>query len=1010
MDRAAAAGGDNDDVIAFDHRLEPHVRVHHAIEGRTRLRLAPLRGRRDLLRALARRLSAKLGIIDVRESGSTGALLVEHHKDIAPERIAHMAREIWRSGLAPPAPAAPPERDQRPWHAMPSAMAAQAFVSKAGLTAAQARERLTLIGENRLAEPEPPSSIALLIDQLKSVPVALLGGSAALSLATGGVLDAVLTLGVIALNAAIGVSTESWTASLIRRLARQTDPDAVVLRDGVEEHVPTSRVAPGDWIVLKPGAAVPSDGRLMVAEALMIDESSLTGESFPVEKTADALLSPDAPLAARRTMVHRGGVVTNGVGVAVVTATGAATEIGRVRGMLEHAQAPIPPMERALDRLGVRLTIACLGASSLLALLLRARGEPWSGVAKSAVALAVSAIPEGLPALAASTKALAARAMSREGAYVRNVGVLETAANIDVLCLDKTGTLTQNRMQAAVVHTPDSRYDLTDAAKPPARLRLIAKIAALCNDASLGDAEGSSAGTGTELALLHLASAAGLDIAALRETHPRRDVLLRAPQRLYMATEHGDGDSTLLAVKGAPHQVLALCAAARYGAKSRALDEKTRAAILAQNEKLARQGLRVLGIARARAASLANGEPKGLEWLGLIGLADPLRPGATEMVKTLQQAGLRTIILTGDQAGTARKLAEDLGFADKGALDVLDASALREMTPESLAQAARTTEVFARVSPADKLAVIKALQADGHIVAMTGDGVNDGPALRAADVGIAMGRSGADVARDVADIVIADDDLTSLPRALARGRAADDNLRRAVTFLLATNSSEVALLLAEGLHGPEALETPAQLFWLNLMTDVFPALVLAMARPAADILQRPPRAASEDGFGRREIGAIVRDALRIAAPAILTHALGTARHGHGPRTRGLTFLALASHQLAHALRLRPGRPTSDLLDRPIELGVLASYVLLAAPAHCGVSCRSPRHAHWRLRSLSGSRWRPWRCASSPTPLYLSPPLPRAAALCFEARIGCPLAPRRITRSSSSRSGGPTSGA
>jgi Ca2+-transporting ATPase len=808
---------------------------------------------------------------------------------------------------------------------------ASAFASRHGLSSAEARERLHRIGENRLAEPAPPSPLLVLAGQFNSVPVALLGGSALLSLATGGLVDAALTVGVIALNAGIGASTETWTASLIRRLARQTDPDALVLREGVETPVPTSRVAPGDWIVLKTGSAVPADARLLRAEALLVDESSLTGESFPVEKAADVDIAEAAPLAARRTMVHRGGVVTNGVGVAVVTATGAATEIGRVRSLLETAQAPKPPMERALDRLGVRLTIACLCASSLLAALLRLRGAPWTAVAKSAVALAVSAIPEGLPALAASTKAIAARTMSREGAYVRNVNVLETAANIDVLCLDKTGTLTQNRMQAAVVHTASLRYDLAEDAPAPRGVRLVAKYAALCNDATPSDAEAPSAGSGTERALLHLAAAAGLNIEALRAAHPRTATLLRSEQRLYMATTHAAGDSAFVAVKGAPHQVLDLCAKARFAGGARALSDQDRASIMAQNEALARQGLRVLGVARGPGVGPDAGELQDLEWLGLVGLRDPLRPGAAQTVQTLQRAGLRTIILTGDQAGTAHRLAEDLGFSNDGSLDVVDASALRDMTPGALAEAVRTTEVFARVSPSDKLAIIRALQADGHVVAMTGDGVNDGPALRAADIGVAMGKSGADVARDIADIVIADDDLTTLARALARGRTADENLRRAVRFLLATNASEVALLLAEGLHGPDALETPAQLFWLNLMTDVFPALGLAMARPAPDVLDRPPRGAAQDAFGRREIRSIGLDALRMAAPAMLTHLLGTVRHGSGARTRGLTFLALASHQLAHALRLRPGRPASDLLDRPIELGVAASYVLLAAP-------------------------------------------------------------------------------
>lgn len=912
------------------------MRVHHGVPGRTRLRLEPLRGRRDLLIALARRIAARVGIIDVREGAATGSLLVEHDRSMSAETIAQLVRDVWRRGLSAPAPAAAGAVEPQPWHSMSAEHVARAFASRMGLSAAEANDRLARIGENRLAEPPPPSSLELLTDQLKSVPVALLAGSAALSLVTGGVVDAMLTIGVIALNTGIGVSTESRTESLIRRLARQSDPDAIVLRDGVETHVPSSRVAPGDWIVLKPGAAVPADGRLTTATALMIDESSLTGESSPVEKTADEAIPEDAPLVARRTMVHRGGVVTNGAGVAVVTATGAATEIGRVRKLVESAIAPAPPMERALDRLGVRITAACLCASAALVVLLRLRGERWPAVARSAIALAVSAIPEGLPALAASTKAGAARTMSREGAYVRNIGIVETAANIDTLCLDKTGTLTQNRMQVAFVETTTGRHDLRGGARRPSRLRLIGAVAALCNDASLADIEGSSTGSGTELALLHFADAVGVNINRIRKRYPRTNVLPRSPKRLYMAAEHLDGETTLITVKGAPHQVLDLCTTANIvGRRMRPLDDALRADILAQNEALALQGLRVLGVARGHGGTLDGTDPAGLEWLGLVGLADPLRPGAADMVRTLQGAGLRTIILTGDQAGTARKLAEDLGFSNDGALDVVDASALREMGADALAHAARTTEVFARVSPADKLTIVRALQADGHVVAMTGDGINDGPALRAADVGIAMGLSGADVARDVADIVIADDNLLSIATVLSRGRAADDNLRRAVNFLMSTNASEVALLLAEALHGPEALETPAQLFWLNLMTDVFPALGLAMARPAADILNRAPRPASEDIFGRQEVGGIALDALRIAAPAVLTHALATLRHGHGPRTRGLTFLTLAAHQLAHALRLRPGRPATDVLDRSIELGVLASYILLAAPFAVG---------------------------------------------------------------------------
>lgn len=917
--------------VAFDRRLEPHVRIHHAIAGRTRLRLAPLAGRADLLGALARRVAARQGIVSVRENAVSGSLLIDHDKRLAPETIAAIVRDLWRAGLTGPVKPARPDSRESAWHALPASLALDAFKARQPLTHAEAHERVTRIGENRLPEPAPTPLAHLIAAQLKSAPVALLGGSAALSLATGGIVDAALTLGVIALNAGIGVSTENWTRRLIGSLSRPSDPDALVLRDGIETRTPASRLAPGDWIVLKPGVAAPADGRLINAEGLMVDEASLTGESHPVEKHAEAIVSSAAPLGARRTMIYRGSVVTSGSGVALVTATGEATEIGRVRALLQSTRAPAPPMERALDRLGLRLTIACLGASAVLAALLLARGERVPRVAKSAIALAVSAIPEGLPALAASTKALAARAMSREGAYVRNINVLETAASVDILCLDKTGTLTQNRMEAAIVRTLDAEHKPASGAPAPSLVRLIAKIAALCNDAELSSAADLSSGSGTELALLHFAGAAGLDVEALRAAQPRRAVLPRTQARLYMATEHAARGGALLAVKGAPRQVLALCSTVRSGERALALDEAMRTAILAQNEVLASEGLRVLGFARGRGRTLADGEPEALEWLGLVGLRDPLRPGAVATIRTLQRAGLRTIILTGDQAGTARKLASDLGIGPDGAIDVVDASELRDAPRERVAELASRTEVFARVSPADKLAIIKALQAQGHVVAMTGDGVNDGPALRAADVGIAMGRSGADVARDVADIVIADDDLASLAAALSRGRAADDNLRRAVRFLLSTNASEVVLLLAEALQGPDALETPAQLFWLNLMTDVFPALGLAMARPAADILERAPRPVTGDIFGRKEARAIAADALRIAMPAIVTHLVATLRHGSGARARGLTFLALASHQLTQALRLRPGRPATDLLDRPIELGVAAATLLLAAP-------------------------------------------------------------------------------
>jgi len=918
----------------------PLARPHHtAVPGRLRLRAPSLRGDDAALRTLARRLAARRGVLTVRENAWSGSLLIEHDETIAPEAIISAIEEIAGAGLEPLTAA---RADQAPedWHAIPAEAVTRAFASMAGLSHAEAEMRLARIGGNALPEPEPRSAVATLTQQVRSVPIALLAGSAFVSLATGGLIDAALTFGVIALNVAIGFSTESWTDRLVRRLARAHDADVAVIRDGAETAVPSSRLAPGDWLVLKQGVGVPADARLVVSDSLTIDESILTGESLPVMKDAAAPIARDAPLSARRSMVYRGGVVTGGAGMAVVTATGEATEMGRVRALLSKAHAPEPPLERALGRMGVNLTVACLAASGMVMAILRMRGVPWSGAARAGVALAVSAIPEGLPAIAATTKALAARAMAREKALVRNINVVETAAHIDVLCLDKTGTLTQNRMRAAVVRTLDAAHDLggdAAAATLPLSAMPLLRAAALCNDAEHSE-DGGSSGSGTELALLDMARAAGLKPPILRTRYPRVAILPRSETRPYMATEHVARGAPLIALKGAPVRVLSMCTSVRRNGRAIALTDALRAQIIAHNDMLAHEGLRVLAFAQAKGRHI-DGEPRDLEWLGLVGLRDPVRPGAAEAIRAFQRAGIRTIILTGDQAPTAQKLAEDLELANDGSLDIVDATQMRNLSPRSIAELARRAEVFARVSPTDKLAIVQALQANGHVVAMTGDGVNDGPALRAADVGIAMGASGNDVARDAADIVIADDDIASLARALARGRGAEENLRRALRFLLATNASEVALLLAEALHGADALETPAELFWLNLVTDVFPAIGIAMAPPAADILDRRPRAHTSDIFTRAEARQVVADALGIAAPAILSHFLATGAHGPGPRTRGVTFLTLASRQLAHALALRPKANAQGLHDpltrRPIELGVLASYALLASPFFIG---------------------------------------------------------------------------
>ncbi len=923
--------------------VEPAPRVHlrhGGVAGRTRLRLDPAPHASAALATAARALARHAAVRSVRTNPIILSILVEHDRTLPAEAVAEVALAELAGAPVPTAHAASIPADTTAWHAIaPSEALAALGGDPQGLSTQEAEARLAHYGPNTLPVQAGRNAAAILAGQFKSLPVLLLLGSAGLSIVSGGLLEAVVTLAVVGLNAGIGFSTESWTERLIRKLTRPEEPIVAVKRGGRMMDVLASTVARGDILVLSPGALVAADARLIEADELAIDESVLTGESYPARKSARGRLAADTPLTARTTMAHRGGIVAGGRGLGVVTATGPETEIGRVQRLLGTVRPPQAPMDRELERLGVRLTIGCVIAGGVLMALLRARGAPWMGVIRSGVALAVSAIPEGLPAIAATSKAIAAGALTKQGVLVRNLAVIETSGTVDVLCLDKTGTLTQGRMAATVVRSVRSRHEIdaeTHAATPPLGpdSSALARVAILCNDAEVR-LDGEILGSGTEAALLALATSAGFSLEQLRAETPRIDAWYRNPARSYMATEHASGDGRLLAVKGAPEQVLALCSTALVGGQARELTPGLRRMILEQNDELAGEGLRVLGFAQGHGGSLKGEALSGLHWLGLVGLADPLRPGAAELVASFQHAGIRPLILTGDQAPTAQALADRLGLSNDGSLDVIDATQLRDMSPHEIADLARTAEVFARVSPTDKLRIVQALQAEGRVVAMTGDGVNDGPALRAANIGIAMGRSGSQIAKDVADVVVAEDGLAAIAAFLARGRSAEENIRRSVRFLLGTNFSETLLLVLEALRGANELESPFELLWLNLVTDVFPALGLALAAPSDDVLSRPPRSAERPLFDKGEITSLAMDGVAIAMPSLVSHLVGMARYGAGPQARGMTFLTLGAAQLAHTLALAPRRKKRAggnlAANWSIEGGVALSAGLLLAP-------------------------------------------------------------------------------
>nr|WP_161774305.1 HAD-IC family P-type ATPase [Sphingobium sp. Ant17] len=566
-----------------------------------------------------------------------------------------------------------------------------------GLSANEARRRLAVYGPNQTPPPLGRSQRDMVAAQFTGLPVALLFGSAVLSFATGGLLDAALTIGVVLANAAIGFSSENATERLIRRLSRPTEHMAEVQRDGNRLTVLAATIVPGDILVLAPGQFVPADARILECRDLTVDESTLTGESLPVRKHAKVLDQAPAGVADRHNIVHDGTIVSGGDGRAVVFRTGSGTEAARTRALIDLARPPRPVIEEELTSLSGRLALLCVGASSVVFLVGLLRGEPLLAMARSAVALAVAAIPEGLPAIATTTLALGARAMEREQAFVRALPAVEALGTIDTICLDKTGTLTENRMAVvAVAIGEEVRRTSADGhghGSDTDLLRAIAEAVALCNEANLAMQTGSS----TELALLRFSSDVGIDPDAVQQQSPIVGLQSRDQAHRWMATAHRRNGADYVAVKGAPDELLALAAHELTEDGLRPLDEERRYRILATNETLAREGLRVLGVAR-KEGDLRDGLPDDLVWLGLVALADPVRAEAQEAVEIFHRAGIRTIIITGDQPATALSVAEAVAVSRTGIIPVVDGANLADLDDQALGALALRTSVFARIS------------------------------------------------------------------------------------------------------------------------------------------------------------------------------------------------------------------------------------------------------------------------------------------------------------------------
>ncbi|MFP4571191.1 cation-translocating P-type ATPase [Rhodosalinus sp.] len=902
--------------------------------GRVRLRVPGLAGERATAARFAAFLSAEDGVTKLSVRATSGNTILHVAPQIDDTVLLSLARQALARALqggAAPAPTAPTPSAAARWHAEPSDSVLARFGSDAaaGLSSDEAARRLARHGPNRLPGDDPPSPLLRVAEQLSSLPVAMLAVSSVFSLSTGGVADAVATLTVVGVNAVFGYITEGQAEAAIASLMDISGAEVAVLRDGREATVRSGDLVPGDILLVRPGSQVAADARLISADGLLVDESVLTGESEPVAKDAGAETDRDAVIGARPTMLHAGTLVTEGAGRALVVATGARTAAAEIALLSGGTQRPRAPVEVELDRLSGTLAKLSLAACGVFFGVGWMRGVALSAILKDTLALAVAAVPEGLPVVATTTMGLGLKRMERRGILLRQIGAIETLGAVQRICLDKTGTLTENRLAVSVA-APGLA---APAAPDTGAAANLARLAALNTEAEVS--EGRAAGaSSTERALLDFALSQDIHPDDLAQAMPRLRVVERTLRRPWHGTLHG-GDRRRMVVKGAPDTVLGMCTEVCEGGRTRPLDEAARSRILALNDSLAGRPARVLAFAEGPWPDDPEA-PTGLVWAGLVGMTDPLRPDAKRFVAEMRRAGVQPTMITGDQSATARAIAEDLDLAGGAPLRIVDAPRLSEIPPDLLAGVARQTHVFSRVSARHKQAIIRALQSSGEIVAMTGDGVNDGPALKAADIGIAMGASGTNLAREVANVVIRDDDLATLTDAVAQGRAVYRNIRRALEFLITTNLSEIAVGIVEAAHGPGELETPMELLWINLVSDVLPGLGLALADPDPDVLDRPPRAPGERIIPPDHFRRMALDSGTIAAASLASHFVGLARYGPGPETRGMTFLSLALGQLLYTLfcqrsDVRDLQPRRLLENRALDGAVLASAGLAVLP-------------------------------------------------------------------------------
>jgi Ca2+-transporting ATPase len=789
------------------------------------------------------------------------------------------------------------------WHALPidEVAAALATDTERGLTTDAAAARLAEHGPNRLAAVGGHGTIHLLLEQLSSALVWLLLVAAAISgFLLGEWIDAGVIGAIVVLNTLLGFFQEARAERALTRLREMAAPEAVVVRGGHRLRVPAADLVPGDLIVLEAGVKIAADARVVDSAHLEVEQSSLTGESLPTFKQTDPV-GAEGALGDRKSIVFSGTTVAAGRGTALVVGTGSDTEFGRIAGALAVDEPPTP-LQVELDRVGKRLAVLALGTAGIVFLAGWSRGYSAETMFLTSVALAVAAIPEGLPAVVTITLAGGVQRMARRNAIVRRLPAVEALGAATVICTDKTGTLTRNTLRVVEVVVSGDRWapDRVDGSDP--RAQRFAEVASWCNDAR--PTSGGWIGDSTEVALLIAVSEVGADPEVLRASAPRVDEFAFDSRRKRMSTVHRVDGELVIAVKGAPEVVLGLVSWMEEADGLSAVSGEHRQGMLDQAAELAQRGLRTLALAYRHAAEAPEGSTaaeRDLVLVGLVGMSDTVRPEAEPAVAQARLAGIDVVMVTGDHAVTASAIATELGILDGG--DVMPGDRLRELDADALSEKVDRYQVFSRIDPLDKVKIVEAWRKRGAIVAMTGDGVNDAPALRAADIGVAMG-SGTDVAKEAASIVLADDNFATIVAAVREGRTIFANLKRVVWYLLACNASEVLVMLIGflvfGGLGDPLLAT--QLLWINLVTDGLPALALGVDPAAADVMRRPPEVA-RDVLG--DWGRLLRRAAVLASSTLAALMIGHFVFDYEwPVVRTMVFSTLVLVQLGHAYEVR----------------------------------------------------------------------------------------------------------